>query len=152
MTSLGMNWILCSFKSEEAMEEVFNGGPWFVGGYIVGMDKWTASFNPNSFKEITAPVWICFPSLPLYCWDEENISRIVSRIGVPMYVDGNSFRWSKHEFARVCVRLNLKTAFLKVFGLTALLEGFFSKLNMRRLIGYASTAERWDTRRWYVLR
>ncbi|KAI0492179.1 hypothetical protein KFK09_026445 [Dendrobium nobile] len=92
MTSLGMNWILCSFKSEEAMEEVFNGGPWYVGGYIVGMDKWTTSFNLNSFKGITAPVWIRFPCLPLYCCDEKNIARIASRIGVPMYVDGNSFR------------------------------------------------------------
>ncbi|XP_028550194.1 uncharacterized protein LOC110093001 [Dendrobium catenatum] len=99
MTSIGLNWILCSFKSLEAMEEVLSGGPWFVGGYIVGMDKWSPYFNPKSFKGISAPVWIRLPCFPLYCWDEENIIHFASRIGAPMLLDGNSFKWGKREFA-----------------------------------------------------
>ncbi|KAI0513418.1 hypothetical protein KFK09_009438 [Dendrobium nobile] len=103
LTSIGMNWILCSFKTEEAVEEILNGGPWYVGGYIVDMDRWSSTFDPYSFKGISAPIWIRFPCLSLYCWDEDNIARIASRFGIPMYIDGNTFRWGKREFARVYV-------------------------------------------------
>ncbi|KAL0923914.1 hypothetical protein M5K25_004701 [Dendrobium thyrsiflorum] len=108
LTTLGMNWILCSFENSEAMEEVLGGGPWYVGGRIIGMDKWSPSFAPDSFKGLTARVWVRFPCLPLFCWDEENISRIASCIGTPMYLDGNSFKWGRREFARVCIRINLE--------------------------------------------
>ncbi|XP_020701168.1 uncharacterized protein LOC110113082 [Dendrobium catenatum] len=133
MTSLGMNWILCSFISEEAMDEVLNGGPWYVGGYIVGMDKWSTSFNPNSFNGITAPVWIRLPCLPLYCWDEENITRIASKIGVPMYVDGNSFRWGKHEFVRVCIRLNLENSLPKGVWIDGIAGRFFQHIEYEKI-------------------
>ncbi|KAI0516109.1 hypothetical protein KFK09_008781 [Dendrobium nobile] len=83
------------------------GGPWFVGGNIIGLDKWTPSFNPESLKGLSAPVWILMPCLPLHCWDEQNISRIASMIGVPLYLDGNSFKWGKREYAKVCVRIDL---------------------------------------------
>ncbi|KAI0488501.1 hypothetical protein KFK09_028335 [Dendrobium nobile] len=103
-----MNWILCSFKSSEVVDEILNGGPWYVNGCIVGMDKWTPEFDPNSFKGISAPIWIRLPCLPLYCWDEDSIARIASCIGSPLYLDGNTFRWSKREFARVCVKIDLE--------------------------------------------
>ncbi|KAI0493897.1 hypothetical protein KFK09_024024 [Dendrobium nobile] len=108
LTSIGMDWILCSFKTEEAVEEVLNGGPWFIGGHIVGMDRWNGEFDPYSFKGITAPIWIQFPCLPLYCWDEDNLSRIASRFGTPMYIDGNPFRWGKRDFAQVYVKIDLE--------------------------------------------
>ncbi|KAI0492143.1 hypothetical protein KFK09_026409 [Dendrobium nobile] len=108
LTSLGMNWILCSFKSSEVVDEILNGGPWYVNGCIVGMDKWMPEFDLNSFKGISAPIWIRLPNLPLYCWDEDNIARIASCIGSPLYLDGNTFRWSKREFARVCVKIDLE--------------------------------------------
>ncbi|PKU66985.1 hypothetical protein MA16_Dca020168 [Dendrobium catenatum] len=72
------------------------------------MDIWSPAFDLNSFKVISAPVWIRFPCLPLYCWDEDNIARIASCFGSPMYLDGNTFCWGKREFARVCVRIDLE--------------------------------------------
>ncbi|KAI0508052.1 hypothetical protein KFK09_014186 [Dendrobium nobile] len=93
LTSLGMNWILCSFKSSEVVDEILNGGPWYVNRCIVGMDKWTPEFDPNSFKGISAPIWIRLSCLPLYCWDKDSIARISSCLGSPMYLDGNMFRW-----------------------------------------------------------
>ncbi|KAL0915692.1 hypothetical protein M5K25_016130 [Dendrobium thyrsiflorum] len=108
LTTLGLNWILCSFENSEALEEVLDGGPWYVGGRIIGMDRWSPSFALDSLKGLTAPVWVRFPCLPLFCWDEENISRIASYIGTPMYLDGNSFKWGRREFARVCIRINLE--------------------------------------------
>ncbi|XP_020703793.1 uncharacterized protein LOC110115032 [Dendrobium catenatum] len=103
-----MNWILCSFKTSEVEDEILNEGPWYVNGFIVGMDRWTPMFDPNSFKGISSPVWITLPCLPLYCWDEDSIARIASCFCSPMYIDGNTFRWSKCEFTRVYVRIDLE--------------------------------------------
>ncbi|XP_020683864.1 uncharacterized protein LOC110100617 [Dendrobium catenatum] len=112
LTSIGMDWILSSFHTSEVVEEVFNGGPWYVNRFIVEMDRWSAAFNPNTFKGVSTLVWVRFPCLPLYCWDEDNIARIASCLGTPMYIDGNTFRWSKWEFARVCVRIDLEKKLL----------------------------------------
>ncbi|XP_020704682.1 uncharacterized protein LOC110115708 [Dendrobium catenatum] len=106
-TSLGMGWFLCSFKREEAFEEIISGGPWFVNGHIVGMEKWTPGFSPSSLKGLTSPVWIRLPQLPLQCWDKVNVARIASMVGVPMMLDGNMFQWGRREFARICVRVKL---------------------------------------------
>ncbi|KAI0488531.1 hypothetical protein KFK09_028366 [Dendrobium nobile] len=108
MTSIGMNWILCSFKTCEAVDEVLNGGPWYVNGYIVGMDRWSPAFDPYSFKGISALVWIRLPCLPLFCWDEDSLARIASRFSTPLYLDGNTFRRGKREFALICVKIDLE--------------------------------------------
>ncbi|PKU80190.1 hypothetical protein MA16_Dca011936 [Dendrobium catenatum] len=109
ITLLGLDWLLCSFQSHEAMEEVLNGGPWFVGGFVVSLDKWSPNFSPNSLNGISSPIWVLLPHLPLHCWDESNITRIVSRIRTPFLLDGNMFRWGKREFARACIQVNLNS-------------------------------------------
>ncbi|KAI0524605.1 hypothetical protein KFK09_003982 [Dendrobium nobile] len=135
LTSLGMNWILCSFKTTTAME-VLSGGPWYIGGHIIGLDKWSPSFSPLSLKGLTAPVWICFPHLPLHCWDETNIAMIASRIGTPLFFDGNSFSWSKMEFARVCVRINLENKLPSGIWVDGLGGRFFQKVEYEKLSSF----------------
>ncbi|XP_020680856.1 uncharacterized protein LOC110098377 [Dendrobium catenatum] len=107
LTILGSDWVLCSFFSEETMENVFSGGPWFVNGHIIGLDKWNSDFNPNSLKGLSSPIWIRMPNLPLYYWDEINLSRIASSIGKPILIDGDMFQWGRREFSRVGVRVQL---------------------------------------------
>ncbi|PKU72700.1 RNA exonuclease 1 [Dendrobium catenatum] len=109
ITLLGLDWLLCSFQSHEAMEEVLNGGPWFIGGFVVGLDKWSPNFSPNSLDGVSCPIWVRLPHLPLHCWDESNITRIASRIGTPLLLDGNMFRWGRREFAKAYIRVNLNS-------------------------------------------
>ncbi|XP_028553465.1 uncharacterized protein LOC114580364 [Dendrobium catenatum] len=87
-TTLGKGWFLCSFESNEMMDGVLLGGPWFVNGYIVGMEKWSLQFSTLSLKGLTSPIWIRMPHLPLHCWDEVNVARIASSIGKPLTMDG----------------------------------------------------------------
>ncbi|KAI0529128.1 hypothetical protein KFK09_001675 [Dendrobium nobile] len=108
ITTLGCNWMLCSFTTMESMEEVLGGGPWYIGNHIIGMDRWSSSFSIDSLKGISSPVWIRFPGLPLSCWDEENIPMIASMIGTPLMLDGNSFKWGKREYAR-CLEVLKRT-------------------------------------------
>ncbi|XP_020703928.1 uncharacterized protein LOC110115135 [Dendrobium catenatum] len=91
LITLGLDWILCSFSKPEVVEEVLEGGPWFIGGNIIRLDKWSPNFSLESLKGLTAPIWIRLPCLPLHCWDEQNICRIASKIGTPIYLP-NSFQ------------------------------------------------------------
>ncbi|KAI0513356.1 hypothetical protein KFK09_009373 [Dendrobium nobile] len=91
LMSLGSDWVICSFFSKETMENVLSGGPWFVNGHIIGLDKWSSDFNPNSLKGLSPPIWTRMTSLPLYCWDEINVLKIDSSIGEPILIDGKMF-------------------------------------------------------------
>ncbi|XP_020700215.1 uncharacterized protein LOC110112360 [Dendrobium catenatum] len=131
-----MGWYLCSFKSLEAMEGVISGGPWFVNGHIVGMERWAIDFSPSSTKGLTSPIWIRMPQLPLQCWDENNVAMITSMIGVPLMLDGNKFQWGRREFARFCVRVELD----KPLPLGVWVEGlggrFFQKVEYERISSF----------------
>ncbi|XP_020674040.1 uncharacterized protein LOC110093478 [Dendrobium catenatum] len=50
---------------------------------------------------LSSPVWIRMPNLPLQYWDESNISRIASRIGLPLWIDTQTGNWVRREYARV---------------------------------------------------
>ncbi|XP_020682865.1 uncharacterized protein LOC110099897 [Dendrobium catenatum] len=136
LTSLGLNWILFSFKPNDVMEEFLSGGPWYIGGHIVGLDKWLPSFSPLSLKGLTVPVWIRFPLFPLNCWDEVNIARIALRIGTPMFLDGNSLNWSKKEFARIYVRVNLESKLPSGVWVDGLGGHFFQKVEYKKLSSF----------------
>ncbi|XP_020702344.1 uncharacterized protein LOC110113959 [Dendrobium catenatum] len=90
------------------MESALSNGPWYVNGNIIGLDKWSPTFQPSSLKGLIAPIWIRLPNLPLQSWDKINVSRIASKIGTPCLIDENMFQWGKGEFGRVCVRIKLE--------------------------------------------
>ncbi|KAI0511099.1 hypothetical protein KFK09_011721 [Dendrobium nobile] len=97
LTSIGLDWILYSFNLCEVVDEVLNGGPWYVNGLIVGMDRWTPAFDPNSFK------------------------------------DGNTFRWSKREFARVFVRIDLEKKLLNGAWVEGSAGRFFQRVEYEKI-------------------
>ncbi|KAI0492218.1 hypothetical protein KFK09_026487 [Dendrobium nobile] len=133
LTTLVNSWILCSFTNIESMEEVLSGGPWYIWNHIIGMDRWTSSFSMESLKGITSPVWIGFSDLPLSYWDEENIPKIASMIGVPMLLDGNSFKWGNREYARYCVRIDLERKLPKGVWIEGLHWRSFQKVEYEKL-------------------
>ncbi|KAL0927660.1 hypothetical protein M5K25_001856 [Dendrobium thyrsiflorum] len=65
----------------ESVESIVSGGPCYVCGHIIGLDKWSPNFSPSSLKGMSSLVWIRMPHLPLQCWDETNVSRIASKCG-----------------------------------------------------------------------
>ncbi|XP_020680313.2 uncharacterized protein LOC110097970 [Dendrobium catenatum] len=97
------------------------------------MDRWSPAFDPNSFKGISAPVWIRLPCLPLYCWDEDNLARIASCFGTPMYLDGNTFRWGKRKFARVCVRIDLEKKLFNGVWVDGSAKRFFQRVEYEKI-------------------
>ncbi|KAL0912882.1 hypothetical protein M5K25_016296 [Dendrobium thyrsiflorum] len=107
ITSLGLEWVLCSFQSSNSIKSVLSEGLWYVSGRIIELDKWSPNFSQSSLKGLTTHVWIRMLFLPLQCWDEVNIYKIASKVGIPYLIDCNMFQWGRREFARVCVRIEL---------------------------------------------
>lgn len=128
LTMLGYDCFVCIFVSTEARDAMLCGGPWFIGGDIVGLDRWTPSFSLESMEGLSSPVWIRLPNLPLQYWDACNISRIASGIGVPLSINAQTGNWGRREYAWVCVRMNLANKLLAGIWVNGMNGKFYQKV------------------------
>ncbi|PKA46598.1 Uncharacterized protein AXF42_Ash019339 [Apostasia shenzhenica] len=103
----GKDCFICQFKNDADRDAIIRSGPWTVAGQILGLDVWSLDFNASSSVGTSTPIWVRLPELPLYCWGKENLARISSDIGAPLWLDPVTANMDKIAFARVCVRVNL---------------------------------------------
>ena len=102
-------YFILQFNSENERDEILKGGLYFLNRAPIVVKKWNANFD---FKaEILR--WIRLPNLPLHCWGEETLSRIVSALGVPVIADECTARQLKVSYARVLVEVNITKEFVK---------------------------------------
>ncbi|XP_020679406.1 uncharacterized protein LOC110097390, partial [Dendrobium catenatum] len=107
ISTIGTDCFACTFDSLEARDAVLCGGPWFFSGNIVGLDRWTPEFSPSSLEGLSSPIWIRLPQLPLQYWDPENLIRIASMLGEPLWIDAQTGARGRREYARICIKLDL---------------------------------------------
>ncbi|XP_020684675.1 uncharacterized protein LOC110101216 [Dendrobium catenatum] len=100
----------------------------FSGFYLTSI-----AFDLNTFKGVSALVWIRLTCLLLYCWYEDNIARIASCLGTLMYIDGNTFRWGKWKFARVCVRIDLEKKLMNGVWVDGSTGRFFQQVEYEKI-------------------
>ncbi|XP_020671750.1 uncharacterized protein LOC110091840 [Dendrobium catenatum] len=98
------------------------------------MEKWSLEFSTLSLKDLTSPIWIRMPHLPLQCWDKVNVARIASSIGKPLMMDGNMFLWGKRKFARVCVRVRLDQCLPLGVWVESISEKFFQRFEYEKIL------------------
>ncbi|XP_020704048.1 uncharacterized protein LOC110115216 [Dendrobium catenatum] len=118
------------------MEAVLSGGPWFVNGHIIGMERWMPNFLPLTMKVLTSPIWVRMPHLPLHCWDEKNTTRITSMIGNQLMMDGNMFQWGRREFARVCMRIEIDQSLPLGVWVESISGRFFQKVEYEKISSF----------------
>ncbi|KAL0915896.1 hypothetical protein M5K25_013363 [Dendrobium thyrsiflorum] len=46
------DYFIYLFSNVEARDAILMGGPWSVAGHIIGMERWTPSFSPQSMTEV----------------------------------------------------------------------------------------------------
>ncbi|KAL0907860.1 hypothetical protein M5K25_022306 [Dendrobium thyrsiflorum] len=95
------------FSSIGARDAVLNGGLWNIAGHLIGLSKWSPSFDPNFMEGLFTPVWVRFPNLPLLYLDKKNIAPISSMIGRPLWFDEVTNIWGKGSYARACICLDI---------------------------------------------
>ncbi|PKU70998.1 Uncharacterized protein MA16_Dca020986 [Dendrobium catenatum] len=136
LVTIAPNTFICVFQSSEARDAVLSGGPWIVGGNIIGMDRWSPSATPNSLHGLHSPIWIRIPQLSLMYWDTHNITRIANMLGDPLWMDSHTSSWGRSSFARICVRIDLSQKLLPGVWINGIHGRFFQRVEYEGLTNF----------------
>ncbi|XP_028118695.1 uncharacterized protein LOC114316230 [Camellia sinensis] len=101
----GDGFMFFIFDTPDSCREVLEGGPWYIGGYLLILKQWKRMMKLSKDKSTKIPVWVKFFNIPLEYWDPDGLSRIASAIGHPLFMDQLTARGSRVAFARICVEI-----------------------------------------------
>ncbi|GJY49157.1 RNA-directed DNA polymerase, eukaryota, reverse transcriptase zinc-binding domain protein, partial [Tanacetum coccineum] len=69
------------------MNSVIENGPWMVENKPLFVHKWEPGLCISKLDTSKVPLWVKIYDIPLEAWNVDGISRIASRIGVPIIMD-----------------------------------------------------------------
>ncbi|KAL0913108.1 hypothetical protein M5K25_016540 [Dendrobium thyrsiflorum] len=113
LISLSEGFFLFKFSTLEDYEMVWARGAWFILGKPFIFQKWTPHFSPKREEFNTVHIWFKIHDLPLCCWTPVGISKIATKIGIPMAVDALTASKSRLTYARVCVQVDSTATYPK---------------------------------------
>ncbi|KAI0492374.1 hypothetical protein KFK09_026645 [Dendrobium nobile] len=114
LLSLNDGFFLFRFSCAKDFDMVWTRGVWFILGKPFVLQKWHPKFVPKRKDFATMPIWVKIHDLPLACWNSEGISRIASKIGVPVAADSLTELKTRLTFARICVLVDCMDTYPEV--------------------------------------
>lgn len=105
LISLNEGFFLFKFSYEEDFNLAWMGVPWFLFGKYFILKKWSLDFTSTRDELDTIPVWAKIHDLPLCYWNPSGISKIASKIGIPLAVDSLTSKKSRLTYARIDVQI-----------------------------------------------
>ncbi|KAL0929059.1 hypothetical protein M5K25_000999 [Dendrobium thyrsiflorum] len=111
LLSLSEGFFLLRFTAMEDYDMAWSKGVWFFLGKPFLLQKWSPKFCPKRENLTSVPIWVKIHDLPLVCWNSEGISRIASKIGIPLAVDALTAQRTRLTFARVCVQVSADASY-----------------------------------------
>ncbi|PKU76950.1 Uncharacterized protein MA16_Dca001556 [Dendrobium catenatum] len=108
---------------------VWSKGAWFFHGKPFLFQKWTKNFHPTRENFTTVPIWVRVHNLPLVCWNSEGISKIASKIGIPIAVDALTAAKTRLTYARICIQVSTTSLFPDLVSVS--IEGEILKLQIQ---------------------
>ncbi|KAK4384119.1 hypothetical protein Sango_3090200 [Sesamum angolense] len=78
VTATSNGFYFFQFKTEIAMEEVIEGGPWLFQGQPIVLQRWEPGMVLRKHKHTQVPVWIRLRHLPVEFWTNEGLSTVAS--------------------------------------------------------------------------
>ncbi|KAL2237740.1 UNVERIFIED_CONTAM: hypothetical protein Sindi_0965700 [Sesamum indicum] len=93
------------------MEEVIEGGPWLFQGQPIVLQKWEPGMAMRKLQH--TQIWIKLRHLPMEFWTTEGLSMVASGVGKPLYPDAITRAYTRLDFARVCVMIDITHKFTK---------------------------------------
>lgn len=101
---IGNGYYMVKFEEGVDKTKVIDEGPWMIFDHYLTMQCWSPAFISPKAKIDKTMVWIRFPGLNLYFYDESILLAIV---GKHIRVDNNTRDIRRGRFARVCVEVDL---------------------------------------------
>ncbi|KAK1326173.1 hypothetical protein QJS10_CPA01g02066 [Acorus calamus] len=124
----GGGFFVVRFSSEEDLQCVIEGGPWFMGGRPIVLRKWHRGIKMELERLETIPIWIRFPQLPLHLWGKRMLSKLASIVGTPIYTDSSTANCSRIEYAHICVEISALSSLPEVIRLKE--DGIIKELKL----------------------
>lgn len=104
---IGNDFFMVKFDTEVDRCKVMDGGPWMIFDHYLTVQVWSPNFMSPSAQIEKTMVWIRFPGLNLFFYDESILMALVAVVGKPIKVDSNTLDVRRGRFARVCVEIDL---------------------------------------------
>ncbi|KAL0445944.1 UNVERIFIED_CONTAM: hypothetical protein Slati_1722300 [Sesamum latifolium] len=99
-------WLVFKFATEEDMQRIMAGGPYFIFGRPLMLKIMPASFDFQEDDISLTSVWATLPSLPLECWNPSALSKIGSRLGNAMAMESLTLKMERISYARILVEVD----------------------------------------------
>ncbi|WJX69247.1 hypothetical protein P8452_53520 [Trifolium repens] len=107
LMDIGNGFFMVKFDRAADRETVMDGGPWMIFDHYLTVQQWSDEFTSPVAKIDKTMVWIRFPGLNLFYYDESILMALAAAVGKPIKVDSNTLDVKRGRFARVCVEINL---------------------------------------------
>lgn len=83
----GEGYMFFLFDNPEACNQVLDGGSWYMSNQLIILKKWKRMMKLTKEPISQIPIWVKFFNVPLEYWDHEGLSRLASKIEVPLFMD-----------------------------------------------------------------
>ncbi|KAJ6737819.1 hypothetical protein OIU85_019840 [Salix viminalis] len=123
-------FLIFRFKTEEAITEVIEKGPWMFGGKNIILQKWTPAFQFDRSKISKLSVWIRLKGLPLPLWTKQGLSMAASMVGKLLSCDEMTINCRRLDYVRLCVELDAGLPFIHHFEMECPLLGEPLRINV----------------------
>ncbi|KAI0515916.1 hypothetical protein KFK09_008586 [Dendrobium nobile] len=114
LLSLNDGFFLFRFTCRDDFDMVWSRDVWFLLGKPFVFQKWHPKFISKREELTSVPIWVKIHDLPLACWNSEGISRIASKIGIPVAADKLTELKRRLTYARICVLFDNQATFPEV--------------------------------------
>ncbi|KAB5526630.1 hypothetical protein DKX38_020477 [Salix brachista] len=115
VTTMADGFYVFRFRTEEAVGEVLERGPWMFGGKNIILQKWSPKFQFDKSRIAVIPVWVRLRGLPLPLWTKQGLSLAASMVGTPLSCDEPTISCSRLDYARLCIELNASLPIIHQF-------------------------------------
>ncbi|XP_024978974.1 uncharacterized protein LOC112516185 [Cynara cardunculus var. scolymus] len=101
----------------DRLQKVIDNGPWTFKNIPIFIQKWRPGLNLNSNLHDKIPIWVRIHDIPYDVWNDEGLSHIASKIGIPLALDSwtaNMCKYAagKSAFARVLLEVPFRNTWI----------------------------------------
>ncbi|GAA0187424.1 hypothetical protein LIER_34712 [Lithospermum erythrorhizon] len=112
----GKGWTVFRFQNEHDLLHVFHGGPYMAFGKTLMLKIVEEGVMLRNDLFMQVPTWVLLHEVPLSVWSESGLSKISSKVGTPLYMDKVTKDWSKMNYARCLIEVNVSRPPVMEFG------------------------------------
>ncbi|KAF6145940.1 hypothetical protein GIB67_007959, partial [Kingdonia uniflora] len=117
MSTKGFSMYFFKFTTPEDREKALDTGSQHIASILFILRPWRPFIEVEHFDLSTIPIWVVFKNVPINMRNYEGLGRIVSSVGIPLYLDRATEDRGRDSFSRVCVDVNTKCKFPEVITL-----------------------------------